>query len=281
MFMNEPSLSVTDKLRNQFGRLRERIRRMLPFASGVLAALLALFLYNAFFPGSKPLTQKEVSTAISSAMASATPRPPFSEHVYEIIQPSLLLIEAELPGENGDTNTGLGSGVIINRFGDILTSLHVVANAKNIQVTFVDGTRSRARMVSSQPEKDIAVLQAETLPQLFVPAILGNANAMKVGDDAYVVGNPFGLYSSMSAGVISGFDRSFQPPNTNKLIQGLIQVDAAINPGNSGGPLLNRYGEVVGIVTGIVNPTEQTFFIGIGFAVPIDVAAGGAGLPPY
>jgi S1-C subfamily serine protease len=270
MFMNEPSLSVTDKLRNQFGRLRERIRRMFPFASGVLAALLALFLYNAFFPGSKPLTQKEVSTAISSAMASATPRPPFSEHVYEIIQPSLLLIEAELPGENGDTNTGLGSGVIINRFGDILTSLHVVANAKNIQVTFVDGTRSRARMVSSQPEKDIAVLQAETLPQLFVPAILGNANAMKVGDD-----------SSMSAGVISGFDRSFQPPNTNKLIQGLIQVDAAINPGNSGGPLLNRYGEVVGIVTGIVNPTEQTFFIGIGFAVPIDVAAGGAGLPPY
>ena len=279
--MNEPSLSVTDKLRNQFGRLRERIRRMLPFASGVLAAFLALFLYNAFFPGSKPLTQKEVSTAISSAMASATPRPAFSEHVYEIIQPSLLLIEAELPGENGDTNTGLGSGVIIDRFGDILTSLHVVANAKNIQVTFVDGTRSRARMVSSQPEKDIAVLQAETPPQLFVPAILGNANAMKVGDDAYVVGNPFGLYSSMSAGVISGFDRSFQPPNTKQLIQGLIQVDAAINPGNSGGPLLNRYGEVIGIVTGIVNPTEQTFFIGIGFAVPIDVAAGGAGLPPY
>jgi S1-C subfamily serine protease len=281
MFMNEPSLSVTDKLRNQFGRLREWIRRMLPFVSGVLAALLALFLYNSFFPGSKPLTQKEVSTAISSAMASATPRPPFSVHVYEIIQPSLLLIESELPGENGETDTSLGSGVIIDRFGDILTSLHVVANAKDIRVTFVDGTRSQARMVSSQPEKDIAVLQAETLPQLFVPAILGNANALQVGDDAYVVGNPFGLYSSMSAGVISGFDRSFQPPNTKQLIQGLIQVDAAINPGNSGGPLLNRYGEVVGIVTGIVNPTEDTFFIGIGFAVPIDVAAGGAGLPPY
>lgn len=279
--MNEPSLSVTDKLRNQFGRLRERIRRILPFASGVLAALLALFLYNFLSPGSQPLTQKEVSTAISSAMASATPRAPFSVHVYEIIQPSLLLIESELPGENGDTNTSLGSGVIIDRFGDILTSLHVVANAKEIRVTFVDGTRSRARMVSSQPEKDIAVLQAETLPQLFVPAILGNANALKVGDDAYVVGNPFGLYSSMSAGVVSGFDRSFQPPNTKQLIQGLIQVDAAINPGNSGGPLLNRYGEVVGIVTGIVNPTQDTFFVGIGFAVPIDVAAGGAGLPPY
>jgi S1-C subfamily serine protease len=279
--MNEPSLSVTHKLRSQFGRLRERIRRMFPFISGVLAALLALFLYNFLFPGTRPLTQKEVSTAISSAMASATPRPPFSVQVYQVIQPSLLLIESDLPSENGEANTGLGSGVIIDRFGDILTSLHVVANAKSIKVTFIDGTQSRARVISSQPEKDIAVLQAETLPQLFVPATLGNANALQVGDDAYVVGNPFGLYSSMSAGVISGFDRTFQPPGTNQLIQGLIQVDAAINPGNSGGPLLNRYGEVVGIVTGIINPTEESFFVGIGFAVPIDVAAGGAGLPPY
>jgi S1-C subfamily serine protease len=202
-------------------------------------------------------------------------------HVYEIIQPSLMLIESELPSENGDPSTGLGSGVIIDRFGDILTSLHVVANAESIQVTFADGTRSRAKVVSTQPEKDIAVLQAETMPQLFVPAVLGNANSMQVGDEAYVVGNPFGLYSSMSAGVISGFNRAFQPPNTTRVIEGLIQVDAAINPGNSGGPLLNRYGEVIGIVTGIVNPTEESFFVGIGFAVPIDVAAGGAGLPPY
>jgi S1-C subfamily serine protease len=281
MFMDEPSLSVTDKLRNQFWRLRERIRRMFPFISGVLAALLALFLYNFLFPGSKPLTQKEVNAVISSAMASATPRPPFSVQVYQVIQPSLLLIESDLPTEKGKTETGLGSGVIIDNFGDILTSLHVVANAKSIKVTFADGTQSRARIISSQPEKDIAVLQAETLPQLFVPATIGNANALQVGDDAYVVGNPFGLYGSMSAGVISGFDRTFQPPNTKQLIQGLIQVDAAINPGNSGGPLLNRYGEVVGVVTGIVNPTEESFFVGIGFAVPIDVAAGGAGLPPY
>jgi S1-C subfamily serine protease len=281
MFMNEPSLSVGDKLRNQLGRLRERIRRALPFASGVLAALLALFLYNFLSPGTRPLTQKEVSTAISSAMASATPRSPFSVQVYQTIQPSLLLIESQFPGENGDSSTGLGSGVIVDQAGDILTSLHVVANATNIKVTFADGTQSQAKVASALPEKDIAVLQAQTLPQLFVPATLGNPNALQVGDDAYVVGNPFGLYSSMSAGVISGFDRAFQPPNMKQLIKGLIQVDAAINPGNSGGPLLNRYGEVVGIVTGIINPTQDSFFIGIGFAVPINVAAGGAGLPPY
>ena len=80
---------------------------------------------------------------------------------------------------------------------------------------------------------------------------------MQVGDEAYVVGNPFGLYSSMSAGVISGFDRSFQPATSKQMLRGLIQIDAAVNPGNSGGPLLNRDGEVIGIVTGIVNPTDQ------------------------
>jgi S1-C subfamily serine protease len=283
MFMNEPSLSLTDKLRNQFRRLRERIKRVLPFVSGVLAALLGLFLYNFLFPGARPLTEKEVNSVVANAMASATPRAPFSVQVYRTIQPSLLLIESEFPGESTDSNssTGLGSGVIVDQNGDILTSLHVVANAKSIKVTFADGTQSPAKVASTLPEKDIAVLQAQTLPQLFVPATLGNPSAMQVGDDAYVVGNPFGLYSSMSAGVISGFDRAFQPPNTNQLIKGLIQVDAAINPGNSGGPLLNRYGEVVGIVTGIVNPTKDSFFIGIGFAVPINVAAGGAGLPPY
>ena len=255
---------------------------MLPFASGVLAGLLALFLYNAFFPGARPLTQNEVNAAISSAMASATPRPSDAILVYQIIQPSLVWIETEsLPDQNGETGGGLGTGVIFDQNGGILTSLHVVADSPNINLTFADGTQSRAVIASSQPEMDIAVLQAETLPQQFLPATLGNAGGLQVGDDAYVVGNPYGLYSSMSAGVISGFNRSFKPPGTGQLIEGLIQVDAAINPGNSGGPLLNKYGHVVGIVTGIINPTEDTFFVGIGFAVPINVAAGGGGSPPY
>ena len=279
--MDEPSLSGSDKLRSRLARLRQRVRGLFPFLSGALAMLLALFLYNFLVPGAKPLTQKEVNAAISSAMASATPRPAFSEQVYQIIQPSLVLIQTELAQQTGGHESGLGSGVIIDNFGDILTSLHVVAGANTIEVTFADGTKSKATISSSQPEKDIAVLQAENLPQQFIPATLGNAGSLRVGDEAYVVGNPFGLYSSMSAGVISGFDRTFQPPDSNRVIDGLIQVDAAVNPGNSGGPLLNRHGQVVGIVTGIVNPTDQSFFIGIGFAVPIQVAAGGAGMPPY
>jgi len=104
---------------------------------------------------------------------------------------------------------------------------------------------------------------------------------MRVGDEAFVVGNPFGLYSSMSAGVISGFGRSFQPVESQYKLQDLIQIDAAVNPGNSGGPLLNRYGEVIGIVTGLVNPTAQNFFVGVGFAVPITTAGGAAGAPQY
>jgi S1-C subfamily serine protease len=116
---------------------------------------------------------------------------------------------------------------------------------------------------------------------MLVPATLGNPNAMSVGDEAFAVGNPYGLYGSMSAGVISGFERSFRPEDSEQRLDGLIQIDAAVNPGNSGGPLLNRYGQVVGIVVGIVNPTEDDFFIGIGFAVPIEVAASAAGSPPY
>jgi len=279
--MSEPSLSVSDRVRDRLGRFRERVRRTLPFLSGMLAALLALFLYNTLFPATKPLTQKEMNAVVSSAMASATPRPAYSSQVFQIIQPSLVWIESDSVGADGESHSGLGTGVIIDNVGDILTSLHVVDNSTDINVTFADGTHSRATIVSSQPEKDIAVLQPETLPQFFFPATLGSAGALRVGDEAYVVGNPFGLYGSMSAGVISGFDRTFRPPGSGQAIEGLIQVDAAVNPGNSGGPLLNRQGHVVGIVTGIINPTEDSFFIGIGFAVPIEVAAGGAGMPPY
>jgi S1-C subfamily serine protease len=254
---------------------------VLPFLSGVLAALLALIIYNALTPDQQ-LTRKQVDEVVANAMASATPRPPDSVGVYQVIQPSLVLIETERPGVNGEPDMSLGSGTVINADGQVLTALHVVDNATKISLTFADGTKAEGKVVSSDPDIDIAMVSSSTLPQILVPATIGNPGAMQVGDEAYVVGNPFGLYSSMSAGVISGFDRVYRPPNHPKPISGLIQIDAAVNPGNSGGPLLNSSGYVVGVVTGIINPTKESFFIGIGFAVPINVAAGGGGgLPPY
>jgi S1-C subfamily serine protease len=192
-----------------------------------------------------------------------------------------VLIQAQRDLEDEDWVSSIGSGVVITDMGDILTSLHVVEGASQIRVTFSDGTQSLAYIAASQPENDIAVLQTEQLPAVLVPAVLGNPNAMNIGDEAYAVGNPFGLYGSMSAGVISGFNRSFQVPESEQRLEGLIQIDTAVNPGNSGGPLLNRDGHVVGIVVGILNPVEQEFFVGIGFAVPITTASGAVGAAFY
>jgi S1-C subfamily serine protease len=278
--MDEPSVSRSELWRQRLKRLRKGLRGFLLFVLGVAAALTALLIYHLLTPGTPQLTSNDVSTAVNQVLASATPPAPFAEAVYAIIQPSLVLIQSKLPGTDGKSDDSLGTGTIVDANGDILTSLHVVANATSIQVTFADGTSSSASIATQQPANDIAVLKADKLPGQVVPAVLGNPNAMRVGDEAYVVGNPYGLYSSMSAGVISGFNRTFQPVNTNLNLKGLIQIDAAVNPGNSGGPLLNRDGEVIGIVEGLVNPTNQDFFVGIGFAIPINVAGGAAGLPP-
>lgn len=256
-------------------------RRIVPFTAGVAAALLALWFYNFLSPPPQPLTERQVKEAVAQAMASATPAPPFSTRAWQVVQPSLVLIQTEGKPSEDHSSNALGSGVLISENGDILTSLHVVDGASRIKVTFADGTEAGALITASQPENDIALLAVDTLPGVLIPAILGNPNALHVGDEVYAAGSPFGLYGSFSSGVVSGFNRSFRSTESGVRIEGLIQVDAAVNPGNSGGPLINRYGQVVGIVVGILNPTGQDVFIGIGFAVPIDVAGGAAGLPPY
>ena len=279
--MSELSASRSEPWRRRLRRLLTGGRGALPFAWGVLAALAALLLYRALVPGPRQLTTREVDVSVAQALASATVPPAPSARVYQAIRPSFVLIQTQAPGANGKTEHGLGSGVVVDDRGDILTSLHVVADATDIQLTFADGTQSGARVTARQPANDIAVVRASRPPAHLVPATLGDPNAMRVGDEAFVVGNPLGLYGSMSAGVISGFDRSVTPADGQQRLQGLIQFDAAVNPGNSGGPLLNRDGEVIGIVAGLENPTDQDFFVGIGFAVPINVAGGAAGLPPY
>jgi len=266
---------------NRIRALTRLLRQALPFISGILITLAALLLYNTFAPKPQTLTLTDVNNAVAQAMQSATPPAAYSAQVFQAVQPSIVLIQTEVSSEDEDRSGRIGTGVIITEMGDILTSLHVVEDANRIRVIFADGTISSAQIVGAQPENDIAVLQSDQLPTVLVPAVLGNPNAMSVGDEAFVVGNPFGLYSSMSAGVISGFNRSFQAPDSGLSLQGLIQIDTAVNPGNSGGPLLNRDGHVVGIVVGILNPVDQEFFVGVGFAVPITTAGGALGAPFY
>jgi S1-C subfamily serine protease len=256
------------------------VRKSFPFALGVAASLIAIVLYNTFRSEPEPLNLRDVDESVANALASVTPAPALSAQTYQIILPSLVIIQTERHNAEGEDGFGVGSGVIINSDASILTALHVVDDATDIRVMFADGTESTAIVASSEPASDIAVLTPAIPPFEFLPATIGSSSALRIGDEAFAVGNPLGLAASMSSGVISGFDRSFKPTGSDQRLEGLIQFDAAVNPGNSGGPLLNRYGQVVGIVIGLVNPTEQNVFIGIGFAVPIGVAAGAAGGPP-
>lgn len=180
-----------------------------------------------------------------------------------------------------DVELGVGTGVVIVDKGVILTNLHVVAGSERIKVTFADGFVSDAVVTGMQPENDLAVLQAKTVPDDLVPATMRSTGGLQPGDNVAVVGFPFGIGPSVSAGVVSGLKRAFESPQGKKPLSNLIQFDAAANPGNSGGPLVNMDGEVLGIVTAILNPSEQRTFIGIGFAVPIENAAGAIGSSPF
>lgn len=262
-------------------RVAGRAKRAVPFVSGIVAAFVALLIYGALTPPPVPLSRQDVGQQVASALASVTPPPAFSELAFQAIQPSLVLIRTTSKDAKGADQSGIGSGVVVDLQGDILTALHVVRDATSIELTFADGSTSSADVVARQPDHDIAVLRPAQPPAAIIPATLGNPRNVQVGDDAFVVGNPFGLHSSMSSGVVSGLGRSFKKTATQQELDGLIQVDAAVNPGNSGGPLLDRAGRVVGIVVALVNPTNDDVFIGIGLAVPIDVAGGAAGAPPY
>jgi S1-C subfamily serine protease len=156
-----------------------------------------------------------------------------------------------------------------------------VLGAKRVQVVFADGLESDATITGTRPEHDLAVLQAQTIPDDLFAATMRSTADLALGDQVVAVGFPFGIGPSVTAGVVSGLRREFRSPEGKRLLTNLIQFDAAVNPGSSGGPLVTADGEVVGIVTAILNPTDQRFFVGIAFAVPIENAAAAAGLPPF
>ena len=233
-------------------------------------------------PQQRKLTQDDINAAVLKTLEN-TVLPSPATKAWATIAPSVVRVTSYETGntERDIMENGVGSGVVIVDTGIILTNLHVVAGAEVVKVTFADGMQTTARVRNVQPENDLAVLQADKIPDDLIAATMRSTADLLPGDEVVAVGFPFGIGPSTSAGVVSGLKRSFQSPEGKQELQNLIQFDAAANPGNSGGPLVTMDGQVVGIVTAILNPSQARTFIGIGFAVPIENAAGAVGLHPF
>ena len=260
----------------------QRRERLLTLAAGALIALAIVYGNDALHPAARALTQEDIDGAVMHTLETKT-LPSQAARAYEAIRGSVVRVREfeRADGDNDDTESGVGTGVVIVDKGIILTNLHVVSTAKRVGVVFADGTESEATIIATQPENDLAVLQAKTIPDDLAAATLRSTRDLSLGDEVITVGFPFGIGPSVTSGVVSGLRREYRSPEGKRLLTNLIQFDAAANPGSSGGPLVTMDGEVVGIVTGILNPNNQRVFIGIGFAVPIENAAAAVGISPF
>lgn len=247
----------------------------------LLSVALGLSLWQGRVGTGQALTQKDIDAAVLRTLTTQVLPSP-AARAAEKVRPSVVRVEAFVRNRKGEEEDhGVGTGVVIVDRGVILTNLHVVQGAERLRIVFADGSDAGASVTGVQAQNDLAVLQADTVPDDLQAATMRSTGDLLPGDQVVAVGFPFGIGPSVSAGVISGFGRSFRAPEGQQDIENLIQFDAAANPGNSGGPLVTMDGEVVGIVTGILNPTKARTFAGIGFAVPIESAAQAAGLPPF
>lgn len=163
---------------------------------------------------------------------------------------------------------GLGSGIVLDRAGHILTNDHVVEDAQQIEVTLVSGKRYPAKIVGQDPLNDMAVVKIDAPTSELFPATLGDSTPLRVGQRIYVIGSPFELERTFTTGIISSLNRTLPSRNRQRVIKSIIQVDAAMNPGNSGGPLLDTHGRVIGMSTAIASTTGES--AGVGFAIPVD-----------
>lgn len=281
--------------------------------------LLVLGLQGQLGTQARPVTQEDIDAAVLNTMQTQQLPSP-AARAAQVIGPSIVRVQAFGPEEADpkaapesdvqkprpragpkdarkevhkdgqkaagkddpkEVQKGVGTGVVIKDSGLILTNLHVVGGAQRISVIFADGTESDVTLTGARPEHDLAVLQASTLPDDLQPATLRSTGDLREGDGVVAVGFPFDIGPSVSAGVISGFGREYRSTSGERILTNLIQFDAAANPGSSGGPLVTMEGEVIGIVTAILNPNNQRSFVGIGFAVPIENAAAAVGIPPH
>nr|NLD41448.1 trypsin-like serine protease [Actinomycetales bacterium] len=194
------------------------------------------------------------------------------ERVAAAVRDSVVAIEVATTQGGSE-----GSGVVLDSAGHILTNDHVVSGAREIRVTLADGRIFAARMMGTDPTTDLAVIALVSPPADIVPATLGDSEALIVGEEVVAVGNPLGLSSTVTSGIVSALDRPVTTSSTSgrsPVVTNAIQVDAAINPGNSGGPLFDLGGNVIGITSSIATLSQgQSGSIGLGFAIPVGLAS--------
>jgi putative serine protease PepD len=237
------------------------------FRRGLLVAVAALTVASG--AGSGAVAAALVAHAAPPAAATAATTTPVlgtsstttAESVYAQVSPGVVTITA-----NVGRGQAIGSGIVLDTKGDILTNAHVIAGAQQMQVTLSSGQTVAATLVGSNTAADLAVIRINVPVSGLHPVTLGDSTAVQVGDSVYAIGSPFGLSGTLTEGIVSNLNQGGSASNGN--LAGLIQTDAAINPGNSGGPLVNAAGQVIGINNSIESPVNGN--VGVGFAIPIN-----------
>ncbi len=212
-----------------------------------------------------PAARGEASTGVSAINNLAD--------VVDRVRPSVVTVNTVVANRQGvPQGEGLGTGVVVDKDGHILTNYHVIQGANAVTVKFADGTVLAGKVVGSDQGNDLAIVSVNAPADALVPAHFADSDTVRAGQGVFAIGNPFSLEFSVTSGIVSGTERQQGGGITGRAIRGVIQTDAAVNPGNSGGPLFDADGNVIGINASIENPTGQRVFVGVGFAIPSNIA---------
>ena len=238
------------------------------FRRGLLVAVAALTVAGGAGSGAVAAalianqTPAAATSGTTTTVQSTSLSPTTAESIYKQVSVGVVTITANLG--NGQA---IGSGIVLDTNGNILTNAHVIAGARQMQVTLSNGQTVSATLVGSNTAADLAVIRISVPASSLHPVTLGDSATVQVGDNVYAIGSPFGLSGTLTEGIVSNLNQG-GAVSTGANQSGLIQTDAAINPGNSGGPLVNAAGQVIGINNSIESPVDGN--VGVGFAIPIN-----------
>ena len=242
-------------------------------AAGLVIGSIGGGVIGATIAGHRPVastTAANGNATIAAGLAAPAPLPGSFAAIYQQVKDGVVTITTQVGG-NGfrSFSQAEGSGIEVDKQGNILTNAHVVDGASAVEVTFADGQTTSGTVKGVDQSSDLAVVQVSVSQDQLHPLAVGNSDTLQVGDTALAIGSPFGLRGTFTAGIISGLDRTSSAPN-GRALTGMIQTDAPINPGNSGGALLDGQGQLIGINDSIDSPIEGN--VGVGFAIPINRA---------